>query len=340
MNAAAPPNVNARLRSYPTLKEWVLAGCMALLVLLSIEMLWRYAGWQPAITEDHALWALQRERVETAGPETMVILGRSRILQAFVPSVFHDVLPDWHYVQLGVNAAHPLCVLRDIAENTAFAGVVLIETDVPTLFPEVWEQQQAYVDYYHTQWNPLTKLARQTDTLLQSRLALLLPELPLHRALPNLLRGRLNPQYVLRTADRVYEADYRKVDLDEHLQTRLDSMEAAYAHYMSLPGFRQWPEGLETVEGWVRSVQERGGRVVFFFPILTGIYGQRDEELLPRKKYWDVFAAQTSAETVYCKDLPGMRDLRCADGSHLFREHCPVFTRVLTQELVRRGICR
>lgn len=335
-----PPSSNDRLPSNAGLKLWLLTAVLALAVLAGLELLWRSQGFVPSVTDEPALWAVERARLETAPPETLLLLGRSRMLQSFVPEVFHEMLPDWKYIQLSVDGKHPLGTLRDVAENTEFSGVVVCLITVPSLLPELWDQQAEYLRFYELQFNPLSHAARQVKSFLESRFTVLLPNLLLHEALPDLLRGKLAPQYRVLRSDRVQEVDYRKVDLEEHVKGRMHDLEANYKMYRALEGFKEWPKGQDEIERWVQIIQDRGGRVVFMFPIVSGEYAALQEELIPKAHFWDDFAARTNALALHFTDIPALAEVECAEGSHLYREDCHLFTRALLEELRRRDVLR
>ncbi|MBI2432604.1 MAG: hypothetical protein HYV26_07025 [Candidatus Hydrogenedentes bacterium] len=337
---ALPPNANKRLPAMPPPKQWLFGLVLTVCVLAALEVFWRARGFQPSVTDEPALWALQRDRVEGAPPKTLVLLGRSRMLQSFVPATFRELAPDWAHIQLAIDGKHCLGTLRDIALNTSFSGVLLCEVTAPSFIPETWDQQKPYLDFYYTQWNPLTRSARRLKSMLQLRLTILLPDLLLQQALPQLLQGRLAPQFILMHPDRIQEVNYRKVDIAWHTRHRLEDVIQNYPAYLKLPGARAWPAGLDTVDGWVRRIQARGGRVVFLFPPTSGAYQQAQEALMPRARYWDIIVSRTSALALHSEDIPELQGIECAEGSHLFPEDCILFTRAITKELKSHDVLR
>lgn len=319
---------------------WLAAVVLLACALAASEFFWRTQGFLPSVTDDEELWALQRGRVNRAGPKTVLILGRSRIQQEFVPEVFREVCPEYGAIQLAVGGLHPVASLRDIAVNTAFSGVVLCSISDASLLPELWEQQRPYLDFYYKEWGPLKRTGRAAKAFLQERLALLAPELSFHNAALDWLRGKLEPQFLRITADRHHSVDYRKVDLGQFTEDQYKTIMKNIGEYTQFRGYAEWPAGLGRVEDLVALIQRRGGRVVFIRCPTSGPYREIEEQYFPRKRFWDVFARSTSAYTLHFEDVPGMRGFVCAEGSHLNLEDTKTFTRLLATELQRAGIIR
>lgn len=331
------PKAHDRLPWSPV-KIWILGAALFLAFLSGLECFWRFQGFTPSVTDGEDLWSYQRDRVNGAGEHTVVLLGRSRIQEAFVPEVFQETAPGYEYIQLAIGAKHPIATLRDLAQHTEFAGVVLCSITSASLLPELWEQQRPYLEYYHHQWGPLKRSSRALKTFFQSRLAVLLPELLLQRALPDLMRGELEAQFLWTHADRSQTVDYRNVDLGEFAKIQLAKLSSNLRRYVSLEGYKSWPKGLQNVEDLVSRTQGRGGVVVFICCPTSGAYRALEEQCFPRSEYWDLFAESTRAVTLHFEDMPVVCDMVCAEGTHLHVQDARTFTRILTQELQKRGI--
>jgi hypothetical protein len=336
--AAKRPNAFARIPG----GRFGLLGVLTLLLLLAAlacsEVFWRVQGFRPSVTDGEDLWCAERARVEGAGRRLAVVLGRSRIQQAFVPAVFEKAAPGYAAVQLAVGGQHPIAALRDLAENTDFAGVVICSITAPSLLPELWDQQAGYVAYYHEAWGPLAHLSRAIKTFAQWHLALLAPELTLQEVLPGLARRDVQPQFLRVTPRRHHVVDYRKAPLEQFRADQLQTIKSHMARYVTLEGYLRWPAGVQRVEDIVRRITGRGGKVVFVRLPTSGEYRETEERAFPREKYWDVWAAATSAETLHFEDVPAMAAMECAEGTHLHIEDTGRFTRLFAEELRARGV--
>lgn len=319
---------------------WLVVGVIFVGSLAALEGAWRVLGFSPSITDDEALWAQQRSRVERAGADTLVILGRSRIHQAFVPEAFQEAAPDSKYIQLAMGANHPMASLRDLAENTDFAGTVVVSCTAPSFMPELWEQQAGHLDFYHREWGPWKRLIRKLRTTFENRLALLLPDVMLQRIGTDLLRGDVPKQFLWTRPDRSQVVDYHRADLAAFTASQQVTLERNMANYVSLDGYQEWPSYLTEVFGWVDAIQARGGQVLFLRMPTSGHYRATEEQHFPREQFWDVMAAASPVETLHFEDHPVLREMVCAEGTHLHREDAVVFTRILTEELLRRELLR
>ncbi len=335
---SAPPHAANRVPRGGPWRTWLGAAALFLIVLAGLEVFWRAQGFVPSVTDDEALWAYHRGRVENAPQKTVLFLGRSRIQQQFVPEAFQEVCPGYDYIQLALGGKHPIATLRDIAENTSFQGVVVCSLTTASLLPELWDQQRPHLDYYHHKWGSLKKNARLLKGFAQCRLAVMAPELLPQRALPDLLRGTLEPQFLLTHFDRTQTVDYHAVDIEEFTRIQQGKIERNLAHYVTLDGYQDWPKGLQQVHDIVRYIQQRGGEVVFLRAPTTGAYRERETEHFPRERFWDAFAEDTPGVALHFEDIPGMRDLVCAEGTHLYHEDAKTFTRVLAETLREHGV--
>ena len=328
-----PTAANERLPRAPHRRLWGSALLLALLALIALEVFWRSLGYTPSITDNQALWAQQRQRVETANKDTLLLLGSSRILQAFNAQAFRETLPDQAYIQLAIGGLHPMATLQDIAENTSFNGTVLCSITAESLLPELHDQQQPWIDYYHNSFLPHRNAERHLHTALQSRLTLLLPDLLLQEALPKLLRGSPPLQYLVNAPDRTQIVDYNKVDLKEFTRIQLKKVGVNVSHYINLPDYHNFPRALDQIETAVLTIHQRGGHVVFLRMPTTGPYFEATDKYFPRTRFWDIFAAQTTATTIHFQDHPTLNQFTCAEGSHLYPQDTPAFTKALLQEI-------
>jgi len=317
---------------------WLTALALCVAALVTLEFTWRALGFEPSITDDEDLWAYHREAVTDFDHNLLVLLGRSRIKQEFVPEVFEAMCPHYRYVQLAIEMWHPIATLRDLAENTGFAGVVVCSVTAESLLPELWDQQKDSLDYYYTRWGPMKRMNRIVRTWLQGHLVILLPELILQRVGPDLLKGDVEPQFLRTRADRTQVVDYHKVNIEEFTRARVQGIQGIMKGYTELEGYARWPKDLDVIEAMVEQIQGRGGKVVFLRCPTSGEYLATEARAFPRDRFWDVFAKHTAATTIHFQDIAGMKELVCAEGTHLHREDATAFTRILTEELLRRGI--
>lgn len=324
----------------PWLKTWLLTIALALTVLAGWELALRRLGHRPTVVDDEVLWAGQRDRVYADCCErAVVLLGDCRVQLGLVPQVLRDRLPRHRVVQLAVHETSPIAALRDLAADERFNGIVICGVNARLLCKDMWDMQQPYIDYYHTQYGLNDRLNRSLSALAQRRLVIIHPQLRLDDIAVNLVKEhKLPAPYYLQTlADRSRLADYSHVDLEAHRLWALGRANWLYTGSL-LPAPPKWLlEALE-LEEWVKAIQARGGRVVFVQLPTTGQHWRYDEWTFPKARYWDAFAAQTSALCIHFRDVPQLAAFDCPDTSHLDRTDAPRFTLEFAKVLEERGL--
>ena len=65
----------------------------------------------------------------------------------------------------------------------------------------------------------------------------------------------------------------------------------------------------------------------------AGQYWKYDERYYPRERYWDHFAARSSAVTLHFRDAPALNGFELPDMSHLNSWDAPAFTAGLIRAL-------
>lgn len=340
----------------PWLGIWVTGCATAVLVLAGMEYLWRHRGHEPGIVPGVELWCWQRDRARDAGRGTVALLGASRIQLGFVPEAFAEVHPDVETIQLAIPGKGPFAALRDLADDESFAGLAICSVTALTLQPFDLEAQQDFVDYYHTQWGPGAKASLLLSTALQERLVVLQPQTRGYELLNLRLMAALIPGLERWTGDRAElqlelprvsylktlfnrhrVADFGLIDTEVLIETRIayirgqlrDNPPASEA---------EWRDIVRRLAGFVERIGSRGGKVAFVRFPMTGRFEALDREFFPRERYWDTLAASVGTVVIHSEEMPGVRDLRCPDESHLDTAGAIAFTKWLGRELTNRGL--
>ena len=148
-----------------------------LVSLTAVERYWRRLGFTPGVIDSMQLWALQRDHARQAAPRPLVFLGASRTLFGIDMLTVRAMLPGWQPVMLALNGRYPLAALRDLADDDAFRGTVVLDIDSRGLARYNHAAQAEYVDYYHGQWSPSWRWHRQFLNHWQGALAIGNPDL-------------------------------------------------------------------------------------------------------------------------------------------------------------------
>jgi hypothetical protein len=105
-----------------------------------------------------------------------------------------------------------------------------------------------------------------------------------------------------------------------------------------VPSFNELDDELTALDGLVRRLEQRGGRVVFVRLPSSGARWELEEHFHPREEYWTQFPGKCGGEWIHFRDVPGMRDVLCPDGCHVDCRNTRQFTHALIEELSSRGI--
>ena len=330
---------NDRLPGGPWGRTWVVALVLATATIGGVEAFWRVHGFRPTLIDDMDLWAAQRTKVP-AGGDAIVLIGSSRNQAAISLDVLRRELPGREVIQLSLSGGRPLAVLRDLAEDEGFRGVVLCDILPLCLLPEGREGQAPYVRYAHRSFNIARWVERTLKTAVQSRLVVNSTQLrPAY--VFTAIHARKLPERVFFFihADRSRHMDFQGVDGKRR--------EAAIALVARQTGYRVavppdiagWQADVDVAERLVERIQARGGKVVYLSHPSGGEVRELEESHFPRARYWDALAARTKATAVIrSDDVPALTGYVCPDGSHLdYRDAAP-YTEALLAELRARGV--
>jgi len=260
--------------------------------------------------------------------------------------------------QLAIVGKMPMDTLADLSADANFRGTVICAITVRTLvrwpllemLPELSRQpsetktegQRDYVDYFHKNRTANTDLDALLQAKVQSGAVVSNPSVGVKRIVQVAAWEHQLPSltYVHQHLDRGGSAKFSSITTAQLAKNREHRFRAVRrgAELTRPQDPQAWLQLTESVEPLVRAIQGRGGQVVFVrFPI-SGEYWKQISRLYPKKKYWDRFAAQSSAVCIHFQDVPGMRGFDCPDLSHLDARDAPRFTDALLDELVRRGV--
>ena len=312
-------------------KTWVLAIGLVLVCLGSWEGLWRQKGFVPLLNDDARLWAAARGQVEDNNPHAVVLVGTSRMQLGIHVEAFREstgIQP----IQLSMNAEVPIVVLRHFAQDASFRGLIICDMMADWLYVEAVAGKAAeWIDVYTTQtWS--AGMEQWLSQLIQQAFVFRLSDLsPSHvwRA----WQGAYWPQpsYTTLLADRSVQADYTQLERKWREEPVRKAREASQkGPNWSVEEFRERARKLDAM---IAPLYERGGEVVFVRFPTSDVLWQLEDARYPQAKYWDVFAAQTRAQTIHFREYPALSQFDCPDGSHLDYRDTAAFTTALAEVL-------
>ncbi|MFQ5583609.1 MAG: hypothetical protein ACE5GL_04165 [Calditrichia bacterium] len=170
---------NQHERAVPQ-QPWNRVALLLLIIVLPAvgawEWHWRSQGYVPDYDNTENMWAEFRAKAEKADAEYTVILGSSRALFGIDLAAWRAVKGDDKIIQLAQVGSSPLPILKDLVENTDFAGALVVSV-TPGLFfnkgpfggfTSAWAN--SLVRHYH-KWSPAQKMEHGTALMVEPMLA-------------------------------------------------------------------------------------------------------------------------------------------------------------------------
>lgn len=329
--SAALPRLNWRV-------FWMLIAVFTILCLISLELVSRSLGFVPVRRDSYNFWAAERDLAAGAGADTIALLGASWTQTDIDLETIQDLFPHYRFVQLGVRARSPLPTLVDLAEDPEFQGTVICGLAAFT-FSVNKNSQTTHRLFYDTYWReqrwlrlPYLKFVAS----LEENVTLFHRSGLLRQSLPRLIRGK--PIY----------ATAFVIESNRNWRFRSDASERAVIEQLSVSrraGMFEPTESrtetfdyLSRVEEAVKTIQSRGGKVVFVRWPSSGDRRAREEHHWPKSDYWDPFVQMTSAATLHYEDYPSLKGFTLLDESHIVDRDAPEFTRALANILIEKEI--
>lgn len=300
---------------------WLTALLLTLIGTSAVDRYWRSRGFEARLLDSAALWSVQRDRVYGTDPMPLVFLGASRTQYGFDLKRLRSLAPGYKPLMLAVNGTYPMAVLRDLANDPDFRGVVICDVELFAFWPEFRDVQQSYVDYYHQQWTPSWRVHRQLLNHWQELSVLGDPRFSWYSALRYAAgKGKPFHDYALLHHNREGDIDYQRIDTEaskRHFAATAESNLARMPFYSP----EQWLAGLNDVFGWVKRIQARGGRVIFYRSPVSGLQESITNERFPPEQYWNRFLEVSPVPVVDANRIPELDRYPLPDDSHIdYRE--------------------
>ena len=329
---------NERVPNLAHGRMWLLIILITALACTGAELAWRALGHRPSIVDDPAWWAFHRGRIYTKASKTVVLVGASRMNLGFSTATFRARFPDYEVVNLAVGGHFSMDVIRDLAYDEEFDGIVLCSAQPSGAMGR--EDMSEYLDAYYHPSSFDRKLKRIIASRLQQSFAFINPRVQTAQTLRRLLgsaRTLPKPLHVIMHYDRTGSADFTLIDIEQYRRTRIDSVLKDPQRF-TVENREEWLERVNAVEGFVERIQARGGNVVFIVFPTTDVSLSVPEQQNPKAEYWDQFAKITKGIPIHFLDYPALLDFDCPDTSHLDFRDSPRFTNGLLDVLERLGL--
>ena len=283
------------------------------------EFLLRSKGFTIQLTDDNDLWCLEREKVNKMKRNDVLLLGASRMLNAFDIDVFEARYPRRKIANLaGAGAKSTLPVFEDIVNNTSFSGLILI--DEPPEYLVVSETpQEEFIRYYYEEYSWKRYIYRNIKNIFQSRFVIFGNSVNIKNYLAMALREKRvpAPNFHEIRLDRSYITTFEKTDYNKLRIYRMSQVRNWIKNGEVLP-HENWCYAINSRWGELcRRFMQRGGLPVFIMMPVSAERWELESTKMPKKLYWDQIEDVLGVPTIHFKDYLELDGFRLPDTSHL-----------------------
>ena len=333
------------VRDTPAVR-WPAIGWLVLVLVVAGVGAWewkmRALGLEAGDLDDSkSHWAVERRKLAAGQHDEVVIIGSSRIL-------FDTDLDAWEEVtgrrpiQLALPGTNPRPHLKDLADNSDFSGLIVIDM-TPDLFFTDWPgiPEFAGVTQFWKDESPSQRFGHLVGLELQRRLAFLDSAYRLGTLIDRLpVRDREGVRGPVRDVWKIWQSGddrqtslWRRIVTDERLR---EHARWVWGPFTSDPVEQELIDRvIEDVRKDVEKIRARGGEVVFVRCPSAGLYYESEQWSAPRAKTWDPLLAKTGSFGVHFEDDAEMRNVEVPEWSHVSPADSPVFTRAYVRALAR-----
>jgi hypothetical protein len=314
----------------------VLAMTLALSAITVLERYRRAQGHLPTVIDSPALWALQRSAAD--GEDAVIFLGASRSLFGIDLATVKEMLPGRHPVMLALNGRYPLATLGALAADDSVNGLLLVDIDARGMSVYNHDAQASHNAFYRDTFTPNDAIHTALLSPLQSTWVIANPRLGLLPLMKHVL-GFAPPAYL--SHERIDERrsgylDFERVSGPALADSFAAGLREDLASHPPAPPI-EWMQVLSEVPQWVRAIEARGGRVVFYVPPVSGRQRQFALSAYPVDDYWRSFIESHDLSGLHFLDSPALQQFHHPDESHIDYRQKRSYTHALLEALRMEG---
>jgi hypothetical protein len=335
-------------------RSLIIAVIFSLVALGSWELYWRSQGYYPGLEDDKELWAIQRAKLEKATKNDVVLLGSSRVLFDFQLNEWEKVTGT-RPIQLAAAGTTPLPLFHDIAQNSDYAGTVIVGVTpglfFSTTYPMAmfWNRLQIRIDYYYNR-TYAQRLNHKLSIPLQNNFAFLtadeedwtddlnLKTLLKRIKIGNRIGSGMPPFY--RFQD-IYED--RNVVMKNKTATDTtfaNTIKRVWGFYGELMQAHP-PEKDATMAFFLEDAKKfeaRGGNLILVRCPSTGPLRNGEHVGLPRTDFWNGLVMEASVPAYHFEDYEQLKNFDCPEWSHLSASDARIFTMELATIMIEDDV--
>ena len=327
-------------------KPWrLLAGATvaaAALLTAGYEIYWRSKGLEAGdYNNTKALWSEARGN---ATGDATVIIGSSRIFFGADLDVWEE-LSGVRPVQLALEGTSPRIFLKDLADDEAFRGTIVVGVTTPLFFATDGGLRASVLGYRRDETpaqradHAMTKLLERhfgfIDEQARPKRQVAIWPFPLREG----MQARFDPRKLSVSGPDRDTRLWRRVEEDERYRKEATDQWAIGIERNAPPpgpdGKRpQMPDAainavIAEVKANVDKIRARGGDVVFIRMPYGGGYAPVEDMGFPRDRFWDCLVKETDSVGVSWHDYPALQGYELPEWSHLSASEATRFTRAL-----------
>lgn len=329
-------NSNDRL---PILKWRKIFAALFLLIvgfLIAWNVVWMNFGYRIQPKDDARLWVYQRQRLSSTGKNALVLTGSSRMRAGMDLNEIRRITGKEPF-QLAVGSGSPIPVLKNLAADESFSGTIIaevteyifhIESDDSTT--DRWSAEYAVGKYDHDYLFPLK--SRAESLIIHPEIGYTLPEI-----LQNVFTGRFSDSDFLQKVSmgappknnferswQGYHDDLSPAQIELRRQVSNEAILQAVKN--KTPDPIKFHELARRISSYTKRIESRGGKVVLVSFPLNGEIKELNEKYFPKNEFWNVIAAESSAQAIYYADYPQLASIETMDGTHFSGNNATRFT--------------
>jgi hypothetical protein len=241
-------------------------------------------------------------------------------------------------VQLALPAGSPLPLLKELAGDSTFEGLVVVGL-MPSIFFNVGFEMYrrrssgtlASLRHSRRFWrHPSESIEATLSVSLAGRLAVMNPEVAPLKLIERIWTGDprwYTIKYKAIRRNRFAPRNFDFINPDAHMIRQRDAFKgrgraATAAERDSL---------ITELERTVETLRSHNASVVLVRLPVCGLMLELEETEYPRERYWDEMASRVTAPAIHFKTYPELNPPACHDGSHIDWRESGDFTRALAR---------
>ncbi|MDB5231112.1 MAG: hypothetical protein JWN76_1917 [Chitinophagaceae bacterium] len=329
------------------------AGILAIILVLFSVTSWEiYLRSKMAVSDfddSPGLWANLRRQVYQPKEKATAFIGSSRIKFDLDQSAWQSLTGD-QPLQLAIEGATPIPVLKDLAADKNFKGKLVIDVTEILFFsnaPPFVSEPNKNIKFYKDQ-TPSEHFSFMVNRVTESNLYFLDKG---NYSLNALLDKMEIPSRKGVFVFPVFPPDFDRTSFtrqssmtDRFLQDTLQQNQVRAIWKYLGDNMREPPPSGENLTAFFHMVKDctdkikaRGGEVIFTRTPSSGPFLMGEKQGFPREKYWDQLLAVTGCQGIYFEDYPSTAHFQCPEFSHLSPPDAKKYTTELVKQLQEKG---